>query len=132
MKYISPKYELTHIESEDILTLSSNVFEITKTDAGEGKLKLDFSKLLFWHRLTQKPYRVKSIRLFPLLKNYKKPFGIATCFCMYKKQPLHTECVLEWKFCLMLWLITNTPKPLENSGFNFCFEGVLRKVQVSL
>ena len=47
MKYISPKYEVTHIESEDILTLSSNVFEITKTDAGEGKLKLDFSKLLF-------------------------------------------------------------------------------------
>ena len=45
MKYVTPKYEVAVIETEDILTASSNGYEISKTDAGEGKLQLDFSKL---------------------------------------------------------------------------------------
>ena len=45
MKYVTPKYEMAVIETEDILTASSNGYEISKTDAGEGKLQLDFSKL---------------------------------------------------------------------------------------
>ncbi len=44
MKYVTPKYEMAVIETEDILTASSG-FEITKTDTGEGKIQLDFSKL---------------------------------------------------------------------------------------
>ena len=45
MKYVTPKYEVVVVETEDILTASSNGYEISKTDAGEGKLQLDFSKL---------------------------------------------------------------------------------------
>ena len=45
MKYVTPKYEMASIETEDILTASSNGYEISKTDAGEGKIQLDFSKL---------------------------------------------------------------------------------------
>ena len=45
MKYIAPKYEMALIETEDILTASSNGYEISKTDAGEGKIQLNFSKL---------------------------------------------------------------------------------------
>ena len=45
MKYIAPKYEMALIEAEDIVTASSNGYEISKTDAGEGKIQLDFSKL---------------------------------------------------------------------------------------
>ena len=45
MKYITPKYEVAVIETEDILTVSSNGYEISKTDTGEGKIQLDFSKL---------------------------------------------------------------------------------------
>jgi len=45
MKYIEPKYEVSVIETEDILTASSNGYEISKTDAGEGKVLLDFSNL---------------------------------------------------------------------------------------
>jgi len=46
MKYVTPKYEVAVIETEDILTASSNGYEISKTDAGEGKIQLDFSKLI--------------------------------------------------------------------------------------
>ena len=45
MKYVTPKIEISVIETEDILTASSNGYEISKTDAGEGKIQLDFSKL---------------------------------------------------------------------------------------
>ena len=46
MKYIAPKYEMSVVETEDVLTASSNGYEISKTDAGEGKIQLDFSKLV--------------------------------------------------------------------------------------
>ena len=45
MKYVTPKIEISVIETEDVLTASSNGYEISKTDAGEGKIQLDFSKL---------------------------------------------------------------------------------------
>ena len=45
MKYVTPKYEMAVIETEDILTASSG-FEITKTSLDEGKIQLEFSKLL--------------------------------------------------------------------------------------
>ena len=44
MKYESPEYKKTVIETEDIVTASS-VFKITKTDTGSGKIQMDFSKL---------------------------------------------------------------------------------------
>ena len=44
MKYVTPKYEMSVVEAEDILT-SSFGFEISKSDTGEGKIQLDFSKL---------------------------------------------------------------------------------------
>ena len=46
MKYLTPKYEIAVVETEDVLTVSSNGYEISKTDAGEGKIQLDFSKLV--------------------------------------------------------------------------------------
>ncbi len=46
MKYVTPKYEMAVMETKDILTASSNGYEISKTDAGEGKIQLDFSKLI--------------------------------------------------------------------------------------
>ncbi|MBO5262167.1 MAG: hypothetical protein J6B45_03885 [Clostridia bacterium] len=46
MKYLTPKYEVAVVETEDVLTASSNGYEISKTDAGEGKIQLDFSKLV--------------------------------------------------------------------------------------
>ena len=46
MKYLTPKYEMAVVETEDVLTASSNGYEISKTDAGEGKIQLDFSKLV--------------------------------------------------------------------------------------
>ena len=46
MKYVTPKYEMSVVETEDVLTASSNGYEISKTDAGEGKIRLDFSKLV--------------------------------------------------------------------------------------
>ena len=45
MKYLTPKYEMAVVETEDVLTASSNGYEISKTDAGDGKIQLDFSKL---------------------------------------------------------------------------------------
>ena len=46
MKYLTPKYEIAVVETEDVLTASSNGYEISKTDTGEGKIQLDFSKLV--------------------------------------------------------------------------------------
>ena len=46
MKYLTPKYEIAVVETEDVLTASSNGYEISKTDAGEGKIQVDFSKLV--------------------------------------------------------------------------------------
>ena len=46
MKYLTPKYEIAVVETEDVLSASSNGYEISKTDAGEGKIQLDFSKLV--------------------------------------------------------------------------------------
>ena len=46
MKYLTPKYEIAAFETEDVLTASSNGYEISKTDAGEGKIQVDFSKLV--------------------------------------------------------------------------------------
>ena len=43
-EYIAPKYEMSVVETEDILT-SSLGFEISKSDTGEGKVQLEFSKL---------------------------------------------------------------------------------------
>ena len=45
MKYEKPEYEIAFVETEDILTASSE-FEISETNTGEGKIQLDFSKLL--------------------------------------------------------------------------------------
>ena len=45
MKYVKPKYESAIVETEDIVTASSNGYEISQTAAGEGKIQLDFSKL---------------------------------------------------------------------------------------
>ena len=44
MKYVTPKYEAAIVETEDILTASSG-FEISRTDEGEGKIQVGFSKL---------------------------------------------------------------------------------------
>ena len=44
MKYEAPKYEIVVIETEDILSASSD-FEITNNETGEGKIQLDFSAL---------------------------------------------------------------------------------------
>ena len=46
MKYLTPKYEIAVVETEDVLTASSNGYEISKTDAGEEKIQVDFSKLV--------------------------------------------------------------------------------------
>lgn len=45
MKYEEPTYEIATVETEDVLT-PSFAFEISKTDAGEGKIKMNFSDLI--------------------------------------------------------------------------------------
>ena len=45
MKYVTPKYEMAVIETEDVLLASSDRFEISKSDTGEGKIQIEFSKL---------------------------------------------------------------------------------------
>lgn len=46
MKYETPKYEKATIETEDILSASSQGFEITtEEETGKGKIQLDFSNL---------------------------------------------------------------------------------------
>ncbi len=41
MKYIAPKYEMALIETEDILTASSEKYEIEKNDDGSGNIIMD-------------------------------------------------------------------------------------------
>lgn len=38
MKYITPKYELTAIETEDVVAASSEKYEIQKNDDGSGSI----------------------------------------------------------------------------------------------
>ena len=48
MKYIAPKYEMTLIETEDILTASSGQaanYEIEQKDDGSGLVEIAISKL---------------------------------------------------------------------------------------
>ena len=45
MKYVTPKYEKAVIEAKDALLASFGGFEISKSDTGEGKIQLEFSKL---------------------------------------------------------------------------------------
>ena len=45
MKYVTPKYEMAVIEAKDALLASFGGFEISRTDEGEGKIQVDFSKL---------------------------------------------------------------------------------------
>lgn len=44
MKYEKPEYVKAIVETEDILTLSTD-FEITSTNEGEGKIQFDFLSL---------------------------------------------------------------------------------------
>ncbi len=41
MKYIAPKYEMALIETEDMLTASSEKYEIEKNDDGSGNIIMD-------------------------------------------------------------------------------------------
>ena len=41
MKYITPKYEISVVETEDILTASSEKYEIKKNDDGSGSIIMD-------------------------------------------------------------------------------------------
>lgn len=50
MRYITPKYEIAVIETEDILTVSSDQtpdYEIEKKDDGSGNIIIDIDKLVF-------------------------------------------------------------------------------------
>jgi hypothetical protein len=50
MKYVTPKYEVAVIETEDILTASSGQaanYEIEQKDDGSGNVFIDMSKLFF-------------------------------------------------------------------------------------
>ena len=41
MKYITPKIEISVIETEDILTASSEKYEIEKNENGSGNIIMD-------------------------------------------------------------------------------------------
>ena len=41
MKYVAPRYEKTIVETEDILTASSEKYEIEKNDDGSGNIIMD-------------------------------------------------------------------------------------------
>ena len=48
MKYITPKYEMAVLETEDILTASSDQaskYEIEENDDGSGNILIDIDKL---------------------------------------------------------------------------------------
>lgn len=45
MKYIAPKYEMALIETEDILTASSEKYEIEQNNDGSGLVEIAISKL---------------------------------------------------------------------------------------
>ena len=50
MKYVTPKYEMFVVETEDILTASSGQaanYEIEKKDDGSGNILIDIGKLFF-------------------------------------------------------------------------------------
>ena len=41
MKYVAPRYEKTIVETEDILTASSEKYEIKKNNDGSGSIIMD-------------------------------------------------------------------------------------------
>ena len=50
MKYVTPKYEVAIVETEDILTASSGQaanYEIEQKDDGSGNIIIDMGKLFF-------------------------------------------------------------------------------------
>ncbi len=50
MKYVTPKYEMSVIETEDIITASSSQaanYEIEEKDDGSGNILIDIGKLFF-------------------------------------------------------------------------------------
>ena len=50
MKYVTPKIEISVIETEDILTASSGQaanYEIEQKDDGSGNILIDIGKLFF-------------------------------------------------------------------------------------
>ena len=50
MKYVTPKYEVSVVETEDILTASSGQaakYEIEQKDDGSGNILIDMGKLYF-------------------------------------------------------------------------------------
>ena len=47
MKYVTPKYEIAVIETEDILTASSEKYEIEQNNDGSGDILIDMGKLFF-------------------------------------------------------------------------------------
>ena len=50
MKYVTPKIEISVIETEDILTVSSGQaanYEIEQKDDGSGNILIDMGKLFF-------------------------------------------------------------------------------------
>ena len=50
MKYVTPQYEMSVVETEDILTASSSQaanYEIEQKDDGSGNILIDVGKLFF-------------------------------------------------------------------------------------
>ena len=50
MKYVTPKYEVAVIETEDILTASSGQtanYEVEQNNDGSGNILVDMGKLFF-------------------------------------------------------------------------------------
>ena len=50
MKYVTPTYEMSVVETEDILTASSGQaanYEIEQKDDGSGNILIDMGKLFF-------------------------------------------------------------------------------------
>ena len=50
MKYVTPRYEMSVVETEDILTASSGQaanYEIEQKDDGSGNIIIDMGKLFF-------------------------------------------------------------------------------------
>ena len=50
MKYVTPKYEMAVIETEDVLLASSGQianYEIKENDDGSGNILIDMGKLFF-------------------------------------------------------------------------------------
>ena len=45
MKYVTPKYEVAVVETEDILTASSEKYEIEKSDDGSGDIIVGASSI---------------------------------------------------------------------------------------